>query len=347
MWSIATAIVVTTACIAPEALHVVSIPGGTFMMGSEGPQARPDESPTHRVHVDAFHIQRTEVTNAMFKAFVDATGWVTTAQRPVDWEILKHQVPPGTPKPDDELLHPGSMVFVQPQSGTSPHDVAARWVWVTGANWQNPEGPGSNLDERWNHPVVHVSHEDAQAYATWLGGSLPTEAQWERAARGPVQGATHVWGEAAIDPSHANVWQGVFPSRNTAQDGFTGTAPVGRFEPNGYGLFDMAGNVWEWTADRYDHDLYAGRSGKDVRNPAGPPMSDDPRHPPAADVRTHRGGSFLCHPSYCSSYRPSARMATTADSAMSHLGFRVVFTEAQLATARARHQADGDPAKSE
>lgn len=319
------------------------IPGGTFTMGASAPDARPDEFPPHRVRVDGFHMSRTEVTNRQFKDFVDATGHVTTAQKPVDWAVLARQVPPGTPKPPDADLQPGSMVFSQPAAGTSPDDVEARWAWVPGASWKHPEGPGSSLEQRWDHPVVHVSHEDATAYAAWRGGTLPTEAQWEHAARGGLDAKPFVWGDAAIEPALANVWQGEFPVRNTAGDGHVGTAPVASFPPNGFGLHDMAGNVWEWTADRYRHDLYGSRADAPVTvNPPGPKTSKDPRTPHADDVRVHRGGSYLCHASYCSSYRPSARMATTPDSSLSHLGFRVVFSPEQMAAIEAAPDGPAD-----
>ena len=317
------------------------IPGGTFLMGASSADARPDEFPPHRVQIDGFFMTRTEITNRQFKRFIDDTGYVTTAELPVDWDVLQKQVPPGTPKPGPALLQPGSMVFVQPPQGTPPDDVAARWSWVPGASWRHPEGPTSVLDGRWEHPVVHVSHMDATAYATWRGGSLPTEAQWEFAARGGLDGAAFGWGDEAIEPEHANVWQGTFPDRNTGEDGFVGTAPVGSFPANQFGLLDMAGNVWEWTADRYAHNLYSGRSAADVTaNPVGPDVASDPRNPYAKDARVHRGGSFLCHASYCSSYRPAARMATTPDSALSHLGFRVLFTKSQ---AEALQTAKPDP----
>lgn len=317
----------------PPPPDAIWIPGGTFTMGASSDDARPDEYPPHRVTVDGLFMSAHEITNRQFERFVRATGYVTTAELEVNWSELKKQVPPGTPKPDAELLQSGSMVFVHPPKDTSAQDIAARWQWVTGAAWNHPTGPGSTLDGRWNHPVVHISHDDAIAYATWRGGSLPTEAQWEFAARGGLKQAPFTWGGAAIEPTHANVWQGVFPTRNDATDGHIGTAPVGSYPPNGYGLHDMAGNVWEWTADRYRHDAYARRvstaDSSPINNPLGPATSSDPGNPHAPDVRVHRGGSFLCHASYCSSYRPAARMATTPDSALSHLGFRVAFTPKQ------------------
>ena len=299
-------------------------------MGASSDDARPDEFPPHQVQVDGFFMTRTEITNRQFQHFVHATGYVTTAQLPVDWEVLKEQVPPGTAKPSPEMLQPGSMVFQHAPLHSSPNDLSARWAWVPGASWKHPEGPESSLEGRLDHPVVHVSHHDAIAYAQWRGGSLPTEAQWEYAARGGAHRKPFVWGDDVIKPAYANVWQGTFPNHNTNEDGFAGTARVGAFPANAFGLHDMAGNVWEWTADRYQHNLYSSRSSNDLTvNPTGPDRARDPRNPYAKDVRVHRGGSFLCHASYCSSYRPAARMATTPDSALSHLGFRVIFTKAQ------------------
>ena len=305
------------------------IPGGSFMMGSTRPDARPDERPVHRVRVDGFWMGVTEVTNAQFAEFVRETGYVTTAERAVDWEELRTQLPPGTPKPSDDMLAPGSLVFTFPEPGTDPRDVHDWWAWTIGASWRAPEGPGSTIEGRENYPVVHVSHDDALAYCEWAGGRLPTESEWELAARGGLPSAHFVWGEQDIDPSHANVWQGEFPVRNTQEDGYLTTAPVASFPANGFGLHDMAGNVWEWCSDQFRVDEYsrrrmaAGPKGT-VSNPQGPSSSRDPRNPNAPVSRVQRGGSFLCHASYCSSYRPSARMGCTPDTGMAHVGFRLV-----------------------
>ena len=300
-------------------------------MGSEAPAARPDEGPAHRVRVDGFWIDRTEVTNAEFAAFVEATGYVTTAERAVDWAELAEQLPPGTPKPPDAELAPGSAVFAPPAEPMPLDDVGRWWRWTPGASWRHPAGPGSDLEGLARHPVVHVSWADATAYASWARKRLPTEAEWERAARFGHDGAVHAWGDE-LEPNgrhQANVWQGRFPYHDTAEDGFASTAPVGSFPPNALGLVDLAGNVWEWTADRYRPDTYRRRlsalePGGCCSNPAGPERAADPRHPFAPDLRVQKGGSFLCHASYCSSYRPSARMASTPDSSLSHLGFRCV-----------------------
>jgi formylglycine-generating enzyme required for sulfatase activity len=300
-------------------------------MGSTDPLARPDEAPKHRVRVDGFWMDATEVTNAQFRSFVEATGYKTVAERPVDWEELKKQVAPGTPKPPDEMLQPGSLVFTPPDHPVDLRDNAQWWQWTTGANWRHPEGPSSTLDRRDSYPVVHVAFEDAVAYCKWAGKRLPTEAEWEFAARGGLEGKINVWGDEPIDPKRANTWQGHFPDQNTVEDGFARAAPVKSFPPNGYGLYDMAGNVWEWCSDLYRPDTYARRvleTGKDgvAVNPTGPTTSLDPRNPNSPESRVHRGGSFLCNDSYCASYRPSARMACPPDTGMQHLGFRCVRT---------------------
>jgi formylglycine-generating enzyme required for sulfatase activity len=308
---------------------MILIPGGEFAMGSVDPLARPDESPIHRVRIDAFWIDATEVTNAQFRAFVEATGYTTVAERPIDWEKLKLQVAPGTPKPPEEDLAPGSLVFTPPDHPVELNDIARWWAWKPGACWRHPTGPGSSIDGKDDHPVVHIAFEDANAYAKWAGKRLPTEAEWEFAARGALTGAVNTWGNDPIDATRCNTWQGHFPDRDTAEDGFAGTAPVKTYAPNGYGLHDMAGNVWEWCADLYRPDTYARRVlelGRDgiAQNPRGPATSYDPRNPYEPVLHVVRGGSFLCNDSYCASYRPSARMATAPDTGMSHTGFRCV-----------------------
>ena len=309
---------------------MVWIPGGEFKMGSTDPLARPDESPVHRVRVDGFWMDETEVTNAQFAAFVAATGYKTVAERPIDWEELKKQTAPGTPKPDDAMLQPGSLVFTPPPKPVSTADVSAWWSWTHGADWRHPAGPTSSIEGLNNHPVVHVAYEDAVAYAAWAGKRLPTEAEWEFAARGGLDGAVNVWGDAPVDAKRANTWQGHFPDANTAEDGYRFAAPVKSFPANGYGLYDMAGNVWEWCSDLYRPDAYArrlfeaGGPSTLIENPKGPTSALDPRNPHSPESRVHRGGSFLCNDSYCASYRPSARMAAPPDTGLQHLGFRCV-----------------------
>ena len=303
---------------------MVWIPGGEFTMGGADPLARPDESPRHRVRVDGFWMDQTEVTNAQFRRFVEATGYTTTAERAVDWEELRKQAPPGTPRPPDEALRPGSLVFTPPDRPVGLGNPGQWGTWTAGASWRHPEGPRSSIDGQDDHPVVHVSHEDAAAYCQWAGKRLPTEAEWEYAARGGLEGKINCWGDEPVSPGRANIWQGRFPDQNTLDDGYARTAPVGSYPPNGYGLRDMAGNVWEWCSDRYRGDEYArrardaGESGVIV-NPRGPIT------PPApTDRYVHRGGSYLCNDSYCASYRPSARMSATPDTSLQHLGFRCV-----------------------
>ena len=313
---------------------MVWIPGGRFAMGSTDPLARTDEQPVHTVEVKGFWMDATEVTNAQFRAFVEATGYKTLAERPVDWEELKKQVPEGTPKPPDEMLKPGSLVFTPPAPDEAADDYTNWWAWVPGADWRHPQGPTSSIEGKDSLPVVQVAFEDALAYCKWAGKRLPTEAEWEFAARGGMAGKVNTWGDEPVVPVagapwRANIWQGDFPRTNTKADGFERAAPVKSFAPNGFGLYDMAGTVWEWCSDRYSETAYADRvkaagAGGVTVDPKGPPKSHDPRNPLAADSRVHRGGSFLCNDSYCASYRPSARMSTPSDTSLEHLGFRCV-----------------------
>jgi formylglycine-generating enzyme required for sulfatase activity len=305
---------------------MVWIPGGTFTMGTDWSGSWLDERPSHPVNVDAFWIDETEVTNAQFRQFVDATHYQTTAERKPTVEEILAQSPPGTPPPPDEIMVPGSVVFTPPDHSVPLDNLAQWWSWTPGANWQHPEGPHSDIQGRENHPVVHVSWDDAVAYATWAGKRLPTEAEWEFAARGGLSGKTNVWGNEppSTDQPQLNIWQGNFPHRNTMTDGYRLTAPVKSFAPNGYGLYDMAGNVWEWCSDWYDSSVYSQRSqSQPTVNPQGPGVSRDPSRP-YMTLRSQRGGSFLCNDSYCSRYRPSARHGGTPDSGMSHAGFRCV-----------------------
>jgi sulfatase modifying factor 1 len=305
---------------------MVWIPGGEFTMGTDSDLGWPDEKPAHRVRVDGFWMDATEVTNAQFHAFVEATSYVTTAEKPPSLEEIMKQLPPGTPPPPPEKLVAGSLVFRPTKGPTDLRDYSQWWHWTAGASWRHPEGPDSNLDGKGDHPVVHVCWDDAEAYARWAGKRLPTEAEWEFAARGGLEGKTYVWGDepfSKVKPQ-CNIWQGEFPYRNTAQDGYERTAPAKSYPPNGYGLYDMAGNVWEWCADWYQHDLYRQRAGRGlVQNPTGPEHSSDPTRS-FMPLRVQRGGSFLCNDSYCSRYRPSARHGCSPDTGMSHVGFRCV-----------------------
>lgn len=304
---------------------MVLIPGGTFDMGGDNTQASADEFPKHKVQVKAFYMDITEVTNAQFRKFVEATGYVTTAERKPDWEALKKTVPPGTPKPPDSVLVAASLVFRQTSGPVSLHDYNQWWSWVSGASWQHPQGPGSSIAGKDSYPVVQVSWDDAMAYCRWAGKRLPTEAEWEFAARGGLINNVYPWGNEHINTGRAkaNSWEGKFPYLNEKKDGFVTAAPVKTYAPNGYGLYDMAGNVWEWCSDWYDAGYYNQAAGKTLVNPAGPSNSYDPDEP-YTKKRSLRGGSFLCNDSYCSGYRVARRMKSSPDTGLEHTGFRCV-----------------------
>ncbi len=306
---------------------MVWIPGGEFIRGAQVPGEYRREYPPHRVQVAGFFMDSTEVTNAQFAAFAKATEYTTIAEREIDWEEMRKQLPPGIPKPADSLLAPGSLVFDPPATPVSLDNHHQWWKWKTGVNWQHPTGEESNIQDLMNHPVVHIAYEDAQAYCNWRGGTLPTEAEWEYAAKGGLKDARFSWGDEdpIENPNLANIWQGTFPNENKALDGYAGTAPVASFPPNGYGLYDMAGNVWEWCSDLFAENHYHELAGlKICYNPAGPKKSFDSREPYAGNKRVIKGGSYLCHVSYCENYRPTAREATSEDSGMPHLGIRCV-----------------------
>ncbi|MBT8261437.1 MAG: formylglycine-generating enzyme family protein [Bacteroidia bacterium] len=302
------------------------IPGGEFMMGAVGDLALEREYPKHPVQVSGFYMDAHEVTNAEFGKFVEETGYKTIAERPIDWEEMKKQIPPGTPKPAKVLLEPGSLVFTPKPGITNLQDFSQWWSWINFANWQHPNGPHSNIDGKENHPVVHIALADAKAYAKWAGKRLPTEAEWEWAARGGLEDPVYPWGNCDINdtPYKANFFQGTFPANNSEGDLFKETAPVGSFEPNGYGLFDMAGNVWEITSDLYDELYYRSLSSTEMSiDPKGSEKSFYPDNQ-YSEHTVLKGGSFLCNDSYCASYRVSARMPLELDAAMNHVGFRCV-----------------------
>lgn len=296
----------------PEGM--IWIPSGEFIMGGEDALSRDDEKPTHKVILDGFWMDIHEVTNQQYQEFISETGYITVAERKPDWEVLKLQVPPGTPKPPDSVLVAGSVVFEKDFLNTG----TPIWNWIPGANWRHPTGPNSSIEGKENHPVVHVSWEDANAYADWAGHRLPTEAEWEYAARGGGVSNTSLRVIAAMQ---ANVWQGNFPYTNSENDGFFYSSPVQSFEANSLGLYDMSGNVWEWTSDWYHPNYYEKSDG--LRNPQGPEESYDPDEP-TSPKKVVRGGSFLCHESYCAGYRVSSRMRSSPDTGLLHTGFRTV-----------------------
>ena len=300
---------------------MVQIAGGTFRMGSNDHYV--EEAPVHRVTVDDFWMDRTPVTNEQFRRFVSATGYVTYAEIPPD--------PKDYPGALEHMLKPGSLVFVPPRQSVDLRDWSQWWSYVFGANWRQPYGPGSSIDDIADHPVVHVAYRDALAYAQWARKELPTEAEWEYAARGALNDAEFAWGdELTPNGRHmANTWQGKFPLENVATDGYERTSPVQTYEPNGYGLYDMIGNVWEWTTDWFSpkHQPDAAKACCIPRNPRGARMQDsyDDCQP---NIRIPRkvlkGGSFLCAPNYCRRYRPAARHAEPIDTSTCHVGFRCV-----------------------
>jgi formylglycine-generating enzyme len=291
----------------------------TSEAGEVGMQASLDSRPVHRVYVDGFLMDKTDVTNAEFGEFVNATGYVTIAeQRPRAEDF------PGAPA---ENLVAGSVVFSPPDHPVSLDTQFRWWSYVAGANWRHPLGPGTDLKGRENFPVVHIAYRDAEAYAKWAGKRLPTEAEWEFAARGGMSGKAFAWGDS-LRPDRkwmANIHQGHFPDRDTGEDGFVGIAPVGQYPPNHYGLFDMAGNVWQWTSDWYRPDYYQTlvSEGGMARNPRGPDSSLDPSEPNQAK-KVMRGGSFLCTDQYCSRYLVGTRGKGEISTGTNHLGFRCV-----------------------
>ena len=298
--------------------RMVSIAGGTFRMGSE--DFSPEERPVHAVSVAGFRIDPCPVTAAEFRRFVRETGYTTVAERPLDPAIY--------PGADPALLVPGSLVFRKTKGPVDLRDYRNWWVYVPGASWKRPGGPGTTINGRDRHPVVHVAFEDAEAYAAWAGKELPTEAEWEFAARGGLDGAAFSWGDEHMPNGRpmANTWQGEFPWQNLKLDGYEGTSPVGTFPPNGFGLFDMAGNVWEWTTD-----FFSAQHGAETESPCcvahNPRVtSADASFMPGETIprRVIKGGSHLCAPNYCLRYRPSARQGEAVDTSTAHIGFRCI-----------------------
>ncbi len=302
----------------PSPAGMIWIPGGQFWMGADDDHM-PDTKPWHRVYVDGYWMDKTEVTNEQFARFVKATGYVTVAEikpRAEDY-----------PQARPENLFAGSVVFSPPDHPVELNNHFQWWRYVGGANWRHPEGPGSDIKNRMNHPVVHIAFADAVAYCKWAGKRLPTEAEFEFASRGGLDRKRYDWGDEFMPGGKhmANTFQGHFPDTNTAEDGYTATAPVASFPANGYGLFDMAGNVWEWTSDWYRADYYQtlAATGEVAMNPTGPADSFDPGEPGVAK-RVHRGGSFLCTDQYCARYIAGGRGKGEPDTGTNHLGFRCV-----------------------
>ncbi len=323
---------VSDATTAPEGM--IWIPASKFTMGNDDPTVHPNEHPSHPVCIDGFWIDRSLVTNAQYAKFVEATGYITVAERPVDWDELKKQLPPGTEKPPADALAPGSLVFTPPNHPVPLQHMANWWTWVNGANWRNPEGPGSDIFDRMDHPVVQVAYEDVTAYCEWIGKRLPTEAEWEFASRGGTTTERFFWGDEFTPGGAymANTFQGKFPYEITPLDGYPGTSPVNAFPANGYGLHDMAGNVWQWTSDWYRYDAYREANTEECAvNPTGPPSSYDPNEP-RTPKRVIKGGSFLCHVSYCESYRPTARRGGALDTGAGHIGFRCAMSPEESET---------------
>ncbi|WP_341221416.1 formylglycine-generating enzyme family protein [Polaribacter atrinae] len=318
---------------APEGM--VWVAGKTFLMGAkdEDKYAMPREKPAHKVKVDGFFIDVHEVTNKQFRKFVDATKYVTVAERPIDWDEIKKDLPAGTVKPADSILQPGSLIFNKHAKGVVSMDNYGQWwKWQIGANWKQPEGPGSSIEGQDNYPVVHIAQEDALAYCKWSNRRLPTEAEWESAAQGKFEDNIFTWGNKAEDlNANANTWQGKFPTENVSEDGFEYISPVGSYPANNIGLYDMAGNVWEMTSDLFNVNYYQTLNPSAVlTNPIGADKSYTPSNPYQVEY-VMKGGSFLCHASYCASFRISAKMGMEPNSGSDHIGFRTVATKEMLA----------------
>ncbi|MFK7970150.1 MAG: formylglycine-generating enzyme family protein [Bacteroidia bacterium] len=309
-----------------EVPGMIWVQGGNFTMGGNddgsghGKHHHPDEYPQRAIEVGGFYLDEHEVTNLAFAEFVNQTGYQTIAERPIVWEELAKQLPPGTPKPPDSVLVPGSLVFSPTPQRVPLHDYSQWWEWVPGASWNHPQGPKSDIKEKGNHPVVHLSWEDANAYCKWAGKRLPTEAEWEFAARGTQKASLYPWGDDPVDAgkTKANIWEGVFPVSNAETDGFYRTAPVKSYPPNTLGFYDMAGNVWEWCSDWYHFQAYSQQAGV---NPSGPKESYDPGEP-LVQKKVMRGGSFLCNGAYCAGYRVGGRMKGDISSSQEHTGCR-------------------------
>ncbi|WP_397447730.1 formylglycine-generating enzyme family protein [Polaribacter sp. R77954] len=316
--------------------NMVWVEGKTFLRGAkEGDKfAMQREKPAHKVTVDGFYIDATEVTNKQYKAFVKATKYITVAERKIDWKEMKSQLPPNTPKPHDSILQPGSLIFNKNVNAVANmNNYAQWWTWKIGANWKHPSGPDSSIENKDDFPVVHIALEDALAYCKWANRRLPTEAEWEAAAQGNNSNTIFTWGnDASILNANANTWQGVFPIKNESKDGFEFISSVKSYPPNSIGIYDMLGNVWELTSDLFNVNHYQELDlSKPILNPKGAKKSYSPSNPYQAE-HVMKGGSFLCHESYCASFRISAKMGVALDSGSDHMGFRTVATPEMLAS---------------
>ena len=314
--------------------NMVWVAEKTFVKGAKENDryAMMREKPAHKVKVDGFFIDITEVTNKQFKAFVDETAYITVAERKIDWEEMKKNVPVGTPKPHDSILQPGSLIFNKKVNAVvNMENYAQWWIWKIGANWKHPQGPDSNIEGKENHPVVHIAYEDAIAYCKWANRRLPTEAEWESAAQGNAKENIFTWGNDLEKLNvNANTWQGRFPVKNESIDGFSLVAPVKSFPANSIGIYDMLGNVWELTSDLFDVNYYNKIDiSRTLVNPTGSKVSYNPSNPYQQE-HIMKGGSFLCHASYCASFRISAKMGTSFDSSSDHTGFRTIVTAKML-----------------
>lgn len=313
---------------------MIWVEGKTFIQGAktEDKFAMMREKPAHKVTVDGFFIDVTEVTNKQFKAFVDATNYITVAERPIDWETMKKELPEGTAKPHDSILQPGSLIFNKNVNAVANmSNYTQWWTWKIGANWKHPEGPESSIESKDDFPVVHIALQDAQAYCKWANRRLPSEAEWESAAQGTAIDNVFTWGNSyEALTTNANTWQGIFPVKNESVDGFKLIAPVKSYEPNSIGLYDMLGNVWELTNDLFNVNYYQELdTTKVLINPNGASNAYSPDNPYQKE-HIIKGGSFLCHASYCASFRISARMGMSSDSGSDHTGFRTVVTAKML-----------------
>ncbi|MBC3846729.1 formylglycine-generating enzyme family protein [Winogradskyella echinorum] len=316
----------------PEGM--VWVNGKTFLQGAKANDkfVMMREKPAHQVSVDGFFIDITEVTNKQFKAFVDATSYITVAERPIDWEEMKKELPAGTQKPHDSILQPGSLIFNKNVDAVvNMANYSQWWTWKIGANWKHPEGPESSIEGKDNFPVVHIALEDALAYCKWANRRLPTEAEWESAAQGTAADNIYTWGnEPSILDDNANTWQGTFPIKNESVDGFELIAPAKSYPPNSIGVYDMIGNVWELTSDLFNVNYYQEIDNSEILiNPKGAKKAFSPDNPYQKEIII-KGGSFLCHASYCASFRISARMGMSLDSGSDHTGFRTIATPKML-----------------